>query len=494
MTPSTANPISVPAFARIHTFAGVWAISEEHGRLIQQTVERIDFSEHFRHQAEIRAEIRSATPAPVGLAAGGGGGYGYTVEDGVARFELTGLMMKQAASFGDGTSTAMLRRDLRQARNDPAVKGALMVIDSPGGHAAGTSDLAEEIAAFAAVKPLVGFGEDLVASAAMWAASQTTEFYANAGALVGSIGSYTVLRDYSVAAAQAGVKTYVIRAGTYKGAGTPGTEITPDMLAEFQRTVNLVNAPFVAAVAQGRRIAPTKAAELADGRIHSAAAAKELGLIDGVMTLDGAMARVRTLIQQNNNSGPRGSGTSAGSGGSSPAAKPRSLPMSQQDNTAGNGGPNASSGSETAGGAASTANPTTLAVVDPRRPATIAELRQTFNDAEFVIEQAEKAATMDEAKREWSFLQKRLGQTATTPAKSVGVKALSDGPPAAKASASGDPTEMWNARIEEGVKAGKPRQEVVKSLVRDEPELHAAFLDAHNAKYAKRAIRPVYGR
>lgn len=200
-------------------------------------------------------------------------------ESGVAVIRLEGILEK--------TQTAHVRSLLRNAIEDERVGGILLMVDSPGGTVAGTADLAASISSAAKVKPVHAFVEDLCASAAYWAASQALKVFANAStALVGSIGTYAVLVDSSAMADKAGIKVHVVRAGEYKGMGTPGTEITKSHLANMQHLVDAINSEFVKAIAVGRRMSASMIRHVADGRLHPAADAVRLRLIDGIQSID----------------------------------------------------------------------------------------------------------------------------------------------------------------------------------------------------------------
>lgn len=223
----------------------------------------------------------------------------YRVDKGIAVISVAGPMTKHQTSmsyFFGGTSTVMARRAIRAAVADPDVKGILLHVDSPGGQVSGTSDLADDIAAANRRKPVNCYIEDLGASAAYWLASQCDKVYANSTGLVGSIGVYTVAYDSSQRYKDAGVKVHVIRAGQHKGALEPGTEFTPEQMAEVQRRVDAFHSAFVDAVAKGRKMDRAKALALADGRIHIAKEALSLGLIDGIKTLDAAIHQMSTGI------------------------------------------------------------------------------------------------------------------------------------------------------------------------------------------------------
>jgi hypothetical protein len=92
--------------------------------------------------------------------------------------------------------------------------------------------------------------------------------------------------DSSAAAAKAGFVVHVVRAGEFKGSGTPGTEITAEQLDQINAQVIGLNAFFLKAVEKGRSMSAEQVRELADGRVHIAQQSQSLGLIDGVATFE----------------------------------------------------------------------------------------------------------------------------------------------------------------------------------------------------------------
>lgn len=207
---------------------------------------------------------------------------------GVAVITLGGLLSKNGGWFGSSTVDA--KQQISSAAADPNISRLMVRIDSPGGFSAGTAELAEAVAVAAAAKPTFAFIEDLGASAAYWVASQATKVFTNATGIVGSIGTYLAVADFSGAAAKEGIKVHVVKAGEFKGAGTPGTQITEEQLAEWQRMVNDLNGHFLAGVARGRKLPMATVRKLADGRAHVGQAAKTLGLVDGIATYEQTFA------------------------------------------------------------------------------------------------------------------------------------------------------------------------------------------------------------
>lgn len=215
--------------------------------------------------------------------------------DGLAVISIDGPMMKFDSKYG-GANTTRIRRALRAVSVDAEVGGTMLLMDSPGGHVAGTMELGDDIRAAGKVKPVHSFASDLCASACYWAASQSARISVNAIGEVGSIGVVAVLHDYSKMFEAAGVKVHVISTGSMKGAGTEGTEVTEEQLAYFQKMVDDVNQFFLAAVQKGRGMSAKKLGEIADGRVFIASEALSHGLVDAVETFDQAMASLKKAV------------------------------------------------------------------------------------------------------------------------------------------------------------------------------------------------------
>lgn len=221
----------------------------------------------------------------------------YALTNGVAVIDISGVMTKGESLYSllfGAKTMPQIEEQVRAAAADEAVNALLLRIDSPGGTVAGTSDLADAVYAARKQKPVVAYISDMGASAAYYVASQADAVYGDVDAIVGSIGVYLVVPDYSGMADKAGIKVHVVKAGDNKGAGTPGAPVTDEQLAEFQREVNQLNETFVDAVARGRGWPLDKAAALNDGRVHIGSHAVAAGLLDGVRSLADVMSELRS--------------------------------------------------------------------------------------------------------------------------------------------------------------------------------------------------------
>lgn len=272
---------------RLTDYFGIWAMHEP---ILKATVDRVNSMDLVAHVQQQTSQARAGDSD---------GSYGFSLrDDGIAVVDIMGTLMKGETSLSQSTSTVKMRKTLRSLGSNDAVKAVMIRIDSPGGTVSGTQDLADEVAALASIKPTHAYIEDLGASAAYWIASQTHSISANRTAMVGSIGTYAVINDFSALAAKEGIKVHVVRAGEFKGSGTPGTEITDKQLAEWQRLVNEHNEHFLEAVHRGR--GPMTMADvrsIADGRVHLAEDAKKLGIIDSVVSFDAAIKQLSVAAQ-----------------------------------------------------------------------------------------------------------------------------------------------------------------------------------------------------
>lgn len=426
-------------------YFGLWAI---HDTSILRAVERIqgiDIRGHVTKQAVDGESSKNDR---------------YMSRDGIAMISITGPTMKFVPSMAEGTSTVLVRRQLKAAARDPDVKGVLLVMDTPGGTSKGNEDLASEVAKLAAVKPVFVFVEDMTASAGVSVASQATRRYANnATAVYGAIGTYAVLQDMSGMAEKLGVKVHVVRAGDFKGAGTPGTEITEDQLSEVQRVVNRVNESYLQLIATGLGRTIESIRPLADGRVILASDAVSAGLLNGVQSFE---ATYQELVQFVSRSAP------------------------------------------TRGGAKnmSAENAATLAQLKATFPKSSAEWRESQLEAgasigDAAVNYAKHIEEKAEAEREQhrkDLEAAKNSKPATSP--SLGHEPLTAANVAGELEngMSGDPREDFDAAVRARLPKNREpsfdeRQNAIAYVARMKPSLHRAYIEATNKKAGPRVSR-----
>ena len=261
---------------------GLWLIEPSAMDQLLYAVQNLNVREHLEAQQRVRGD--SAT-----------GGAAYTLQDGVAVINLRGPLQKHASSMGMNTagSTVLARRAIRDAAKNPDVGSIMLSIESPGGTAAGTMELSNDVAKARDSKPVFAHFPDMGASAAYWIGSAANQVSANAFATVGSIGTYAVVQDSHGAATNAGIKVHVVKAGDEKGIGVPGTEVTPEQLESVQKFVSSRNEFFLNGVASNRNMTRAAVDKLATGELFSADEAVSNKLIDLISTDEEAFSRAR---------------------------------------------------------------------------------------------------------------------------------------------------------------------------------------------------------
>lgn len=266
-------------------YFGLWAVAEEPFMQMLQHIQSMDMMAHVQ-ASDFDGEVDAQRAAAQVVAADGVEGTSPGADSSqIAVITVRGAMTKMGSSLSSAGSTIRLRRAIRSAARDSSFDAILLVIDSPGGTVAGTADLAADVAAANEEKPVFAFIEDLGASAAYWVASQAEKVYVNdPTALVGSIGTFLGLYDFSGHAGQMGIKPVVIKAGELKGAGFPGTEISQKQIDNWQDMIDKTQASFTAGVARGRGI--SEDAVPVTGKVYMANDAIVLGLADGVKSMD----------------------------------------------------------------------------------------------------------------------------------------------------------------------------------------------------------------
>jgi len=173
---------------------------------------------------------------------------------------------------------------LRKFGDDSSIKAIILHINSPGGGAAASQEIYNEVVRVRHEKnkPIVASVESVGASGAYYIASGCDKIYANNASVVGSIGVIMEWTNYGDLLKWAKLKSVVIHAGTLKDAGDPTREMTPEEQAYFQSVVDNMYGQFVHDVATGRHTSDDKIRPLATGQVWTGEQSLPLGLIDKI--------------------------------------------------------------------------------------------------------------------------------------------------------------------------------------------------------------------
>ncbi|MEI6444821.1 MAG: signal peptide peptidase SppA [Nostocales cyanobacterium ELA583] len=174
-------------------------------------------------------------------------------------------------------------------RQNDQIKAVVLRINSPGGSATAAEVMQREIKLTRQVKPVIVSMGDVAASGGYWIASDSTRIFAQPNTITGSIGVFGVLFNGQKLGNNNGITWDTVKTAQYADQQTISRPKSPQELALYQRSVNNIYNLFLQKVSQGRKLPTAKVAEIAQGRVWSGTAAKQIGLVDEIGGLNVAI-------------------------------------------------------------------------------------------------------------------------------------------------------------------------------------------------------------
>lgn len=234
--------------------------------------------------AVVLAMIAFFMLAVAAVVAGFGGSTTASVGGPLALIRVEGPISASGASgglFESAASSERIASQLQQASEDSAVKGILIRVDSPGGSAAASQEINQEILRVRrAGKPVFVSMGDVAASGGYYIAAAADRVFANPGTITGSIGVISANLDISALLKKIGVAPEVVKTGEFKDMGSGLRPMTARERELTSQLLSDVYAQFVDAVASGRHLPRHHVVKLADGRVFTGRQALDLKLVD----------------------------------------------------------------------------------------------------------------------------------------------------------------------------------------------------------------------
>jgi protease-4 len=178
---------------------------------------------------------------------------------------------------------------MRTALEDPGSRALILLINSPGGSPVQAGLINDEIRRLRALhnKPVYAVVEESCASAAYYIAVAADQIFVDKASLVGSIGvlmdgfGFTGLMD------KLGVERRLMTAGENKGFLDPFSPQTAPQRQHAQAMLDQIHKQFIEAVRKGRGERLKDNPEMFSGLFWSGQQAVDLGLADGLGSIDG---------------------------------------------------------------------------------------------------------------------------------------------------------------------------------------------------------------
>lgn len=198
----------------------------------------------------------------------------------VASISIQGVITgKSGNSFGQETvSSSDIVQFIEDAGENPSVKVILLEINSPGGSAVASDEIASAVKR--SQKPVVALIREVGASGGYWVASAADYIITHRMSITGSIGVISSYLEFSKLMDKYGVGYERLVAGDFKDAGTPFRRLNPAERDLLQQKLNAIQDFFIQEVAANRELPESSVRKIATGEFYLGVEALDLGLVD----------------------------------------------------------------------------------------------------------------------------------------------------------------------------------------------------------------------
>jgi len=201
----------------------------------------------------------------------------------------TALIDVQGVISADDSSADSVISSLQDAFDDNKTRGVILRINSPGGSPVQAGQIYDEIKRLRAKHPdipLHAVVDDICASGGYYVAAAADNIYVDKASIVGSIG---VLMDgfgFTKTMEKLGVERRLLTAGENKGFLDPFSPVDEKQQQYAKKMLEEIHNQFIGVVKEGRGKRLKDTPELFSGLVWSGQASIELGLADGLGSVE----------------------------------------------------------------------------------------------------------------------------------------------------------------------------------------------------------------
>ncbi len=208
---------------------------------------------------------------------------GSTATGNVALIKIDGVITSNGDSsyFGSSAiSSETIVSFIEEAEQDPMIEAIIFEINSPGGSAVASDEIATAIKKSS--KPTVSVIRELGASGGYWIASATDYIVSNRMSITGSIGVISSYLEFTGLMDNYGVSYQRLVAGENKDMGSPYRSLTEDEEEILQSKLDMIHDYFILEIVQNRDLSEEEVRQLATGEFFLGIEAYQYGLVDAL--------------------------------------------------------------------------------------------------------------------------------------------------------------------------------------------------------------------
>ncbi len=183
--------------------------------------------------------------------------------------------------LGEGTiGSATVQQQIRAVRENPRLRALVIHVDSPGGSALASDQIAREIQLLAQEKPVVVYMGDVAASGGYYISLPAAHIVAQPATLTGSIGVIVAKIVNEGAYARVQARRYTFKRGQHADLYASTQPWSRDQRQAVAAQVDQIYRAFKGWVVRSRGLDEERLEALAGGRVWTGTQALEHGLID----------------------------------------------------------------------------------------------------------------------------------------------------------------------------------------------------------------------
>ena len=209
----------------------------------------------------------------------------------VAVYYASGEITDYAGSSAsdEGIVGSKVSRDLRKLKDNDDVKAVVLRVNSPGGSAFASEQIWHAVKELKTKKPVIVSMSDYAASGGYYISCAVDTIVAEPTTLTGSIGIFGMVPNVKGLTDKIGLTYDVVKTNKYSDFGNIMRPFNEGEKALLQMTITEGYNTFIGRCAEGRHMTKEAIEKIAEGRVWTGEAAKELGLVDELGGIDKAL-------------------------------------------------------------------------------------------------------------------------------------------------------------------------------------------------------------